>query len=138
MPLTAAAVREPQGHVSPSLFPADDAAALDARLAAYIAEAEARPAVGALDTVENRDAAAAAWVYYRAFRAAHADRLASASQRSVDGSGSSGILWSQIEALGKESERWLDEYQGLTGDAGTPERRTAARQTQSIPLSFRW
>lgn len=137
MPLLAADVREPKGHVSTALFPADDAAALDARLTAYLAEAYARPAVAALAAGTQQDEAAAAWVYARAFRAAYNERIASALQKSVDGSGSSAYSDAQLDKIADEADRWLRVYDERTADTGVATGH-GVPATRSHSINFRW
>lgn len=138
MPLAAADVTEPRGRIPRALFPSDDAAGFDARMVAYITEAEARDAVLALDTAAERDAAAERWVYYRAFHSAHSERLATALKRDADGAGSSAFSDAQIRGLAQQADRWLAEYQELTADAVAGPVGRARPVTRPLGIEFRF
>lgn len=136
MARTSTDLLEPKGHIPLSLFPADTEAQVKERLQAYLREAYARSAVVALEDEGEKDAAAEAWAYHRAYRAAHVEFSTSASRRSIEGQGSSSYDARQIANLAREAASWRTEYDRLADDAEIEPR--AARVSSTVRTIFRY
>jgi hypothetical protein len=115
----------PAGYVERSLFPGES---LEARMQAYIAEAEERG-------IEDRDTIAA-WAYHRAFRAAFLLMTSQPATRSFDDQGSSNYLITQIQNLRDESDRWLEIFNTLSEPS--PSVTEAQSRTTSMRHDSTW
>lgn len=129
MPITAPDLTAPEGYVEPSLFPDDDAAALTARLDAYIADGELQ-AAGVAAGAEH-DAAVAEWAYHRAFHAVHVRLLGAASSTSR-GARTESYLWSQIERFGTLADEHKASFARVLAAATAA---SAAAIQPAVPIS---
>jgi hypothetical protein len=114
MSVTVAKLKQPEGELEPSLFPAGD---IDTRLVAYIADGVTRAADLSGDA---KDAAVTAWAYYRAYAAVVQSLSITPSERSFD-SGKSRYKYSpeQVSEFKQSRDSWLDVFNQMTGRGAT-------------------
>ena len=119
--LTAADLIAPKGEIEKSLFPGEDAAALELRLQSYLDQAYAK-----LDTLTTLpasidvDEAAQSYAYYRAYQAVHLNMSRQAATASIDGEASRSFLASQIATFAELRDSNLSAWNDVLAAADVP------------------
>lgn len=109
----------PEGEIEPAMFPGDKAEALESRVQAYLTHGyEKATAAEVLDA--DRDDAARAWAYHRAFRSVFVRLSASPASVSLDAQCSTSRTAQQIAEFGRLAAQYEAEYLGLVPVAQTP------------------
>lgn len=108
MPLTSVDLLAPTGDIEASFFPKDDAPVLGERLDAYLAEGYAK--ASALTAPADRDAAALAWAYHRAYRAIAARLAAQPATVSLDGGMSRTYTAAQVQHFTQLADGYAAEF----------------------------
>lgn len=116
-PHVPADMMQPAGMLTLSLFPNySDQTALNEFLEGLLAAGYEN--ASDLDEQDEKDGAALAFAYYRAYDAIYQRLLNSPSTASIDGEASRQFLWSQIEAFQKLSDRYKGEYDAFFDASG--------------------
>lgn len=128
-------LQQPTGELTESLFPGSN---FDGLLAGWLAQATEKAEGNSAIAAANHDAAAAAWVYHRAYSHV-AQRLASSPIRvstSVDGSVAKEMTKDQREHFITLAQSWLDSYDAYIVPAGPVSSVFAG--SQSVSTLARW
>jgi hypothetical protein len=129
MALTPDNLLEPTGDLAPELFPGKDSAWIDTLLAAYLADGYARTPATVVG--DDRDRAAAAWAYARAYRHVLARLSRTPATVEISNEGSTTMLSEQIRTFARLATRYESEYNGIIGEAPTPDDTPSAAATNS-------
>lgn len=108
MPLVAADLLSPKGMISPTMFPGTDARALDARVAAYLADGYDKAAT--VEAGVRQDQAARAWAYHRACEDTFVRLSAEPAALDVEAKGGHTYSVKQIEHFRTLSETYLSRF----------------------------
>lgn len=136
MPLTVRDLIAPQGAITPALFPSDDAVAFQARVAVYLADAEAKAVV--ITDVPTRDEAVRAWGYHRAFQDAYVDLLASPATLTLQDQGGHAYTAEQIREVGRLAQQYADDFRALLTQATSDALPPRLGATRNAPATFTW
>lgn len=136
MAIQGADLLSPAGEVELVLFPGESAAAVTARLDAYLVDAYAKlDAQAAGMTEAERDLAAADWAYHRAYRAVETRLAAEPASATLDDQGSRTYTAAQIQQFGKlaaaKLAAWAQRIEAFTGTAAAP-------VTGFVPIKSTW
>lgn len=124
----------PAGDIASSLFPGEDADALETRLQGYIDEGVAA-ATDASVPGPDVDGATLSYAYYRAYNAVYVRMLADPSKQTIDQQGATESIWQQIQGFkALADEQWSYYLRFIPLASGTaPE---LLPPTSSVPAQF--
>lgn len=107
--INASSLLAPGGEIEPEFFPEEDLDKVTERLDAYLTEGYAKAA--ALSAGTDRENAATAWAYYRAYSAIYRRLLAAPSTWSLADEGSASYTQKQIESFQSLAAAKLEEFE---------------------------
>lgn len=102
-------VKQPTGEIDASLFPDGDA---DTFLASWLEQAVTKVEASTGIATEDQDEAAAAWVYYRAYKWV-ADRIANTAESITVGPRTERTSATQQKYFADLANYWLEQFYGF-------------------------
>ncbi len=124
--------KEPLGELQDELFPSG----LDTLLSGWLAQATVK--VTAATGIANQDAAAEAWVYYRAYNHIAQRMNAEAAQASLESGVSRTIASDQRAYFSARAIYWLDAYDALDTIVTVAEATTVVPPSHSVRIRATW
>lgn len=124
MAITAEDLIQPTGELEPAWFPADDEAAFEERLGAYIAEGAEASA-----EAEDTDAATRAFAYWRAYEAVYLRLSGSPASVGIVGHLNRQYTQAQVQAFRDKAAQWRSVFDGYVAGASESAGGPVSRQT---------
>lgn len=130
-------LRTPKGPADAALFPGEDTAAIDARLSAYIANAEVEPRIVAAPG-GSQDGLVTNYALYQWFRDAHLLMVAKPLTVNVTEKGGHGYSNEQIKALAATRDGYWSAFLGGLPVSTAPAPAPIHPGTRSVSTDVRW
>jgi hypothetical protein len=136
MAITTESLTAPAGRLASSLFPTDDEEQFEARLEAYVADAEAKTAV-ITDAVKQEEAQLA-WAYYRAYDAIYERMTTSPIEVDLDVGGRGTFSTKQIENVERIRNGYLNQFNTIIAELSALASTTVSAGTVAVESVVRF